>query len=78
MNLNLLDLLNQIKKFAIQETGNVFSLIAYFILALIVLSRYFGTSLSRNYPSYDIYVLLATFALCIIVWSMTRRIRKAP
>lgn len=78
MNLNLLDLLNQIKKFAMQETGNVFSLLAYFLLSLIVLNRYFATSLSKNNPNYDIYVLLGTFGFCIIVWLITRKIRKDP
>ena len=78
MNLNLLDLLNQIKKFAAQETGNVFSLVAYFLLSIIVLSRYFGTSLSKNYPKYDIYVLIVVFIFIIIVWILTRKIRKDP
>jgi len=76
MNLNLLDLLNQIKKFAAQETGNIFSLVAYFLLSIIVLNRYYGTSLSKNYPGYDIYVLLAVFVFIFIVWSLTRKIHK--
>jgi hypothetical protein len=76
MNLNLLDLLNQIKKFAMQETGNIFSLVAYFLLAIIVLSRYFSTSLSKNNPDYDIYVLVATLAFILIIWTITRRIPR--
>ncbi len=76
MNLNLLDLLNQMKKFAMQEKWNIFSLIAYFLLSLIVLNWYFWTSLSRNYPGYDIYVVLWSFALCVLIWETSRRIRK--
>ena len=76
MNLNLLDLLNQIKKFAAQETGNIFSLVAYFLLSLIVLNRYYGTSVSKNYPGYDIYVLVAVFAFIVIIRSFTRKIPK--
>jgi hypothetical protein len=78
MNLNLLDLLNQIKKFAAQETGNIFSLVAYFLLSLIVLSRYFWTSVSIKYADYNVYVLLSVFAFIIIVRSCTRKIHKDP
>lgn len=77
MNLNLLDLLNQIKKFTTQEKGNIFSLITYFLLALIVLSRYFNTSLSTNNPQYDIYVLLLALALCVLIRVGTRKITKS-
>lgn len=76
MNLNLLDLLNQIKKFAAQETGNVFSLVAYFLLSLIVLSWYFGTSVSIKYANYNVYILIFVFVFILIIWSLTRKIPK--
>ena len=74
MNLNLLDLLNQIKKFAVQETGNVFSLIAYFLLSLFILNRYFGTPLSQHNLDYNLPVLVFVLGSCIIIWLLTRRI----
>jgi hypothetical protein len=76
MNLNLLDLLNQIKKFAVQETGNVFSLIAYFLLSFIVLNWYFGTPLSIANTQYNFPVLAIVLASCVVVWLFTRKIRK--
>lgn len=59
-----------------QETWNIFSLIAYFLLSLIVLNRYFWTSVSTNNPQYDVYILSGVFAICLIVWLFTRRIPK--
>jgi hypothetical protein len=60
-----------------QEKGNVFSLITYIILSLIVLSRYFGTALSQKNSDYDVYVLIGAIILCFLIREMNRRIKKS-
>jgi len=58
MNINLLDLLNQIKKFALQEKGDLFSLLMYIFLSFIILNWYFGSPISANYVAYNPYIAL--------------------
>lgn len=74
MNINLLDLLNQMKKFALQEKGDLFSLLMYIFLAFVLLNRYFGSPMSAKYAQYTPYIALGMVVLVVAIRLSTRRI----
>lgn len=74
MSINLLDLLNQMKKFALQQKGDFFSLLMYVFLAFVILNRYFGSPMSAKYADYTTYIVAGMLVFVCLIWLSTRKI----
>jgi hypothetical protein len=76
MAFNLVQLLEQLKKFIQQENWSWFSLLLYIVLGLTIGDRVMGRLLSYGFPKNNINIIFwAIIMIAVIIWFITREVK---
>lgn len=72
MNINALDLLNQLKKFFIQERWSYFSLFLYFLVWLYITNIILPIIKDYNIPYINIIIYIVMISIVLVLWIYSR------